>query len=984
MQHPPLQARKPKIFRIFLFLSFLTLLVFAIGNTPTVSAQLTQFQNIQVNTSTPQLYAIYEISFDLSTTYSTEGRFDPNTVDVQAIFNGPGGVQESMPGFFKQESSPNWAVRYAPRVPGSYNVTLQVTDANGTNTVNNALSFTTSAPLNSGFIELDPANPARLMTSNGDQYTMVGINTAWEDDLPGGGWDLGMVQIFDKMNDYNINTGRVMEAYWSAYYIEAYGEQYERGQTLTYEGLGKYHLTAAANLDTIFQNAQARDIRVIYSMLEHLGFTDYAQWGRNAYNSANGGPCAVASGCYLSNATAREYTKRFLRYHFARWGSYTSFGVMELWNEVDNGAHNVWTDATQADVWSWHQEMDSYWKSFDFYDHPTTTSLAWRDHEWPEDFNQSQHTWPVMSYFDITNQHRYPGSHGTVDEETWIDQIKWLQTTSGSVRPAFIEEYGWIGESATGMDPHGYYFHDGAWTPVFFAEAAGTNFIWRVDYLFQPTSPTFDGYKGLGAFILPEAPYMRSMSFIPEESLANNVGVGAYKNANRALLYFRDWDADATVNNGPNQPTENIGNYTLTGMNDGSYTVEFWDTMTGNILSTTSASSSGGSMTFAVPSFQRGIAAKVYNGAPVPTPTPGPTSTPAPPTNTPPPGPTNTPTNTAVPPTATNTAVPGSCSGLTQLSGLTAASTIGEGGSLTEHTPVGNVTNEQASSSPTSYYKPGWNTSPSNPTTVYVDLGSVHCVKEIRVFDDQDGEGSKVMTLFTGSPGNWTQVATITLDQYQAWRTIDIPDTNTRYVRFHWVDSSAIGEATFYVGSGGGGPTNTPVPPTNTPIPPTNTPVPPTPTNTPVPPTPTNTPIPGGCNGLTQLSGLTAASTIGESGSLTEHTPVGNMTNEQSSSSPTSWYKAGWYTTSSNPTTLYVDLGSSQCLKEVRFYDDQGSGTLTVFTGSPGNWTQVATTDTDLYQVWRTLDITDTQTRYVRFHFVDQTAIGEATFYVGN
>lgn len=653
MQYSPLKIPKPKILRNLLLISILGLLIITISSTPTVSAQLTQFQNIQANSSSPTLYSIYEISFNLSTTYSTAGRFDPNTVDVQAIFNGPGGVQESMPGFFKQESSPNWAVRYAPRVPGSYNVTLQVTDSNGTNTFNNALNFTTSAAANSGFVKVDTANPARLMTSNGDQYTMSGINTAWEDDLPGGGWDLGLVQTFDAMNDFNINTGRLMGACWSAYFFEAAGTQYERGQLLTYEGMGKYQLTAAGNLDTVFQNAQTRDIRLIYALLEHLGFAPDAQWGRNAYNSANGGPCAVASGCYMSNATAKEYTKRFLRYNFARWGSYTSFGMMELWNEVDNGAHNVWTEETQDDVLAWHEAIDDYWKSMDFYGRPTTTSYAWRDHQWPEDFNQYPNTWPAMPYFDVANMHRYPSNFGTVTVETWIDQVDWMNESSGATRPAFIGEYGVIGESATVRDPNGFYFHDGAWAPFFFAEAAGTNLIWRVDVLFRPTSPTSDGYSAFGAFIQPEFGVLPTIAFFEPEIVVDDVQVGKYANTERALLMFRDFAADPTVNFSTDQPTANVGDYVLTGLDNGRYLIEFWDTMTGDIINTLSGESADGEMAFTLPPFQRALAAKVYQGELPATPTPEPTATTAP-TNTPQPSatPEATATNTAVPPTA--------------------------------------------------------------------------------------------------------------------------------------------------------------------------------------------------------------------------------------------------------------------------------------------------------------------------------------------
>src|SRR5688572_5564542 len=115
-------------------------------------------------------------------------------------------------------------------------------------------------------------------------------------------------------------------------------------------------------------------------------------------------------------------------------------------------------------------------------------------------------------------------------------------------------------------------------------------------------------------------------------------------------------------------------------------------------------------------------------------------------------------------------------------------------------------------------------------------------------------------------------------------------------------------------------PTNTPVGPTNTPTntpvatnTPTNTPVATnTPTNTPVGPTntPTNTSAPGGCSGLVKIPGLTAASTVGESGDHSSNAPPGNLTNEQAavgdppSAAPTSAYRPGF----GAAPTVYVNL----------------------------------------------------------------------------
>lgn len=235
-----------------------------------------------------------------------------------------------------------------------------------------------------------------------------------------------------------------------------------------------------------------------------------------------------------------------------------------------------------------------------------------------------------MPYFDVVNQHRYPSNFGTVTVETWLDQVRWMQGSADHPRPAYIGEYAVVGETATVRDPFGHYFHDGAWVPFFFAEAAGTNLIWRVDALFRPTSPTSDGYRAFGAFIRPEFKVLPSMKFYPPEKVTANVQVGKYANKERALLLFRDFDADPVKNNTRNQPKVEPFSYTLQGLADGDYVIEFWHTMSGEVLSRAGAVSTNGAITFDVPSFQRALAVKVYAGTFVPTPTPAPSATPAP------------------------------------------------------------------------------------------------------------------------------------------------------------------------------------------------------------------------------------------------------------------------------------------------------------------------------------------------------------------
>lgn len=325
--------------------------------------------------------------------------------------------------------------------------------------------------------------------------------------------------------------------------------------------------------------------------------------------------------------------------------------------------------------------------------------------------------------------------------------------------------------------------------------------------------------------------------------------------------------------------------------------------------------------------------------------------------------------------------------------------------------------------SPTTQWFAGWAPGTTYPASAYLDLGQNYSISKIYVYDSN---GISDLTVASGSPGSWTTLFVDSLSNFQTWNLHTVSVT-TRYIRLSKTsDQSNFNEIVIY-GSAVGGPTNTPTntplpptnTPTNTPIGPTNTPtwtntpIPPTntptntaivptntPTNTPVPPTntptstdtpigptntPTNTSAPGGCSGLVKIPGLTAASTVGESGDYGSNAPPGNLTNEQAavgdppSAAPTSAYRPGFGT----PPTVYINLGAVYCIKRIYWWDSIDTGTVSVYTGSPSNWTLLTTFTNDLFQQWQFKDLTATNTQYVRLAFSGYPEIGEFVIYAG-
>ncbi|SFA71294.1 Chitodextrinase [Cohnella sp. OV330] len=550
-------------------------------------AAATSFSNVTLNTTAPAEYDKLEIKFDLSSTYANP--FNPDEVDVRAYFTTPGGQTEVVPGFYNSNSSPKWAVRYAPRQTGSYSVYLKVTDGSGTGT-SSTYTFTAGGPgANRGFMGV---SGSRFVDSYGKQLTLIGTNYAW-------GAPSEILAAMPQYKDAKMNIMRVWYSVWWGNYAPEWGPTVttQNGITMSYDGVGKYQLENQARLDTLMDTAAANGIYVMLTMNSFGDF--YYDWPQNAYNTANGGPSSWSENNtdFWTNPAAIAYQKKLLRYVFARWGYSRALGMLEYWNESDN---RVDTDATTRA--NWHASVDNYWKSLDFYNHPTTTSFAWKDHQ---EFGQT--TWENLTTMNATNYHQYDSASNVIDK--WETELKHFNSAFGG-RPAFVGE---AGISGGGEDPNDAsvqrYVHDGLWAPIFRAGAAGGNLWWEFagNAGFNVPANIKALHAALANFVQPEEQYLIGMPFTDLGAQANSTKAGGYKNADRALLWVNDTQSNYTVGS----PRTVTGlSVSLTGMNNGTYDITYFNTVTGTNVSTTTAAASGGTVTLSLPSFTRDIAVK--------------------------------------------------------------------------------------------------------------------------------------------------------------------------------------------------------------------------------------------------------------------------------------------------------------------------------------------------------------------------------------
>ncbi|WP_258171224.1 fibronectin type III domain-containing protein [Paenibacillus sp. R14(2021)] len=588
------KRRNKSIFAVLL--GFLILLGTLPLGAATASAA-TAFSSVAMNTATPAMYDKFEMTFDLSATYSNP--FNPDEVDVRAYFTTPSGQTEVVPGFYRGGSSSKWAVRYSPRQSGTHSVYLKVTDGSGTGQSQTYTFTAGAAGTNRGFMGV---SGSRFTDSFGKQLTLIGTNYAW-------GAPSEILAAMPQYGAAKMNLMRVWYSVWWGNYAPEWGPTVttQNGITMSYDGIGKYQLDNQARMDTLIDTASANGIYVMLTMNSFGDF--YYDWPQNAYNTANGGPSQWTENNtdFWTNTSAINYQKKLLRYVFARWGYSRALGMLEYWNESDNRV-----DTSAATRAAWHSTVDGYWKSLDFYHHPTTTSFAWKDHQ---EFNQP--SWESLTTLDTTNFHLYDGGSNVIDK--WENELKHFRTDFGG-RPAFVGEYGINGG---GEDPNDAavqrYVHDGLWAPIFRAGAAGGNLWWEFagSTGFNVPANIKGLHTALANVVQPEEAYLNNMPFTDYGAQANSTKVGGYKNADRALLWINDTQANYTV---ASPRTVSGMSFALSGVNNGTYDVTYYNTVTGASVLQTTASASGGSLTLAgIPAFTRDIAVKaVRQGSTVP------------------------------------------------------------------------------------------------------------------------------------------------------------------------------------------------------------------------------------------------------------------------------------------------------------------------------------------------------------------------------
>ncbi len=313
--------------------------------------------------------------------------FNYEVTDVEVDILQPDATTITLSAFF--DGGTTWRARHTPMLPGNYSITA--IRLNGAPAAYSNLTPTnwivTGFPTGAGFVQVDPDNPRRFLTSNGRRFYPVGEDVAWG--YTNGPSDYRVATIFPKMGAAHETWSRV----WMTHFYAGQGLGLNLDWPEVNNTLGDLSLTVASNWDAIVSAADQAGIHFQMTLQHHGQYSSTVDpnWPQNPWNTANGGFLSSATN-FFTDATARDLTKRKYHYIIARWGYSPAIMAFELFNEVQ------YTDAGQDGQWNniqaWHDEMAMFIKTNDPYHHLITTSDSLNEPLWDQTDYYQHHEYP--------------------------------------------------------------------------------------------------------------------------------------------------------------------------------------------------------------------------------------------------------------------------------------------------------------------------------------------------------------------------------------------------------------------------------------------------------------------------------------------------------------------------------------------------------------------------------------------------------------
>lgn len=498
------------------------------------------------------VYSLYEFSFNLG---GYANPYDPEVIDVYAVFRSPEGKTFRVNGFYyeayhlmqkdnievaaRNGDNDGWKIRFTPDAVGRWTYEVHAVDRSGTAQLSaykgTPLAFDCVAGDAQGFIR--KANTRYLKREafvNGKRkyrsFYPVGPNIAWYStaDYYAFKKPYGIYE-YQRYIDSLTGNANYMRIWLNRYqYLSLYGPE----NVLRNSGRPRVYFDTeinqkdAAELDYIVSYAAEHGITLMPCVFNPADFRNDSEALNKCeqYNSMPSGwkynPFHTVLGLqrpleFFTDQEAIRITKNLLRYIIARWGYATNILCWELWNEVDNVFYGESSNATEKQaVLDWHATMAALFAEQDPYHHLLTTSTAslkgW------EDFEKK-----IFNHLDLVQRHYYQNIQKAKSKEQVSQRLLELNRVMSDTYPSKLTFFGEFGFGSNAnrievntMDPRGVDLHNALWSSLF-SGTAGPASYWRWSYLDE---------KDLFRYFRPMLTFCKSLPVLSETFTAMTTG----------------------------------------------------------------------------------------------------------------------------------------------------------------------------------------------------------------------------------------------------------------------------------------------------------------------------------------------------------------------------------------------------------------------------------------------------------------------------
>lgn len=522
-----------------------------------------------------------------------DNRFDPDSIALDLELAGPSGQVRRIPGFYYRafgrrlegsrevltpQGEGSWRVRWLATEAGRHTLTVTVT-RDGREVARGHATVDVAAGKRRGLARVEMKGRRYFRLDDGTPLFLNGLCVCWHGQR-------GTYDYDDWLAAYRkagINYMRI----WM--WPQAFGIEWDRQDRL------HYRLDNAWRLDRVLTEAERSGVFVMLCLDYHGIFEvkpDYWGgnnfWPRHPYNAANGGPCATQNDFFTSRQAKELYAKR-LRYMVARWSAFPNLLAWEFFNEIDNEYAYV----EHADVVAWHREMGDRLRALDPYGHLISSSFTGGSER------GDLYDLPEM---DFAQYHSYNEPH-----PARMTAQKTERFFAKYRKPFFVSEYGtdWRGWKPD-TDPHFRALHQAIWSGVF-SGAAGTGMTWWWESIH--TADLYRHWSALSAFLSGTGigrDDLQPARFGNVQGPVTPFGVAAHDEAFVWLLDEAcDWPDGAQE---ADPPALTGAAVVLTGVDNGLWSAQWWDTLSGKPVAQEELKAVGGTLRLEPPAFQADIA----------------------------------------------------------------------------------------------------------------------------------------------------------------------------------------------------------------------------------------------------------------------------------------------------------------------------------------------------------------------------------------